>query len=159
MARKPDIQYVGQFYILGSAAAQPAAQPKKTKTKLPAERTKSVRQVYVDPTAIVSIVLAAVILAVMVAGAVGISDSWQDYRTMSDYAHQARRENAELRYTYHAGYNRAEIRDQAISMGLVPVSELETMPLTVTVPPKPPQPNFFREAWADLVWFMEGLFA
>ena len=59
MVRKPDIQYVGQFYVYGSEAKQLAQQTekKKARTRLPLERLQNIQKVYVDPVALVGMVV------------------------------------------------------------------------------------------------------
>lgn len=161
MARKPDIQYVGQFYVHGSEAQQlaPKTEKKKAKTRLPLERLQNIQQVYVDPVALVGMAVAVIMLVTMIVGAVQISNAWAEYEVMSEYVHDVRRENAELSYTYRMGYNLDDIEAQALAMGMVPVSEVQTIDISVTVPKQEPQPNVFQQAWDDFVWFIEGLFA
>ena len=75
MAQKPEIQYVGQFYVHGSEARELARknEKKKAKTQLPLHRFERVRKVHVDPLAIGSILMAAVLLVTMVMGALSLN--------------------------------------------------------------------------------------
>ena len=161
MARKPDIQYVGQFYVHGSEAQKLAAktEKKKARTSLPLERLQNIQQIYVDPVALIGMTVAVILLVTMIFGAVQISQAWDEYEVMAEYVHEVRRENAELNYTYRMGYNLADIEAQALAMGMVPISEVKTIDITVTVPQQEPQPNALQQAWDDFVWFIEGLFA
>ena len=161
MVRKPDIQYVGQFYAYGSEAQQLAAktEKKKARTKLPLERLQNIQKIYVDPVALVGMAVAVVLLVTMILGAVRIESAWEEYERMSEYVHDVRRENAELTHTYRMGYNLEEIEAKALAIGMVPASELEVIDISVTVPQPEPQPNALQQAWADFVWFIEGLFA
>ncbi len=161
MTRKPDIQYVGQFYVHGSEAKQLAAQneKKKARTKLPLERLQNIQKIYVDPVALIGITVAVVMLVVMVIGAVQIGNAWEEYQAMSDYVHQVRRENADLHFTYRMGYNLQEIEAQALAMGLVPAAEVQRVDIAVTVTQPQPEPNVFQQAWDEFVWFLDGLFA
>ena len=40
-------------------------------------------------------------------------------------------------------------------MGMIPVAEAKTIPVSVTIPVPEPEPTL----WDDIVWFLEGLFA
>ena len=79
MAQKPEIQYVGQFYVHGSEAKKLArkTEQKKAKTELPQHRVERVRKVHVDVLAISSILIAAVLLFTMVAGTLSLQTAWQ----------------------------------------------------------------------------------
>ena len=69
MERKPEIQYVGQFYVLGSTAPQIAEKQKKKKAALPRLKRQSQKVIYVDPVALCGMAVAAVMLVVRVLGA------------------------------------------------------------------------------------------
>ena len=157
MTRKPEIQYVGQFYVHGSEARQLELQKekKKARTKLPLARLQKIEKIYVDPVALGGIVVAIIMLAVMVTGALQLRDDWEEYETMSNYVSQLKRENAELTQTYRSGYDLEDIRTKALALGLVPKEELETRSVIVTVPQPEPVPNKIDQ----IKWFLEGLFA
>ena len=161
MVRKPEIQYVGQFYVHGSEAQQlePKQEKRKAKTKLPLVRLENIQKLYVDPVALCGMAVAVFMLVTMVIGAVHIQDSWQDYAVMSNYLSDLKRENAELSNTYHSGYDLAAIESQALALGMIPASEAETISITITPPAPKEEPNRFQEAWEDFVWFIDGLFA
>ena len=83
MVRKPDIQYVGQFYIHGSEARKlEPVQEKQPKTRLPLVPAEKVQLVYLDPVAITAIAAAVVLLVTMVAGILAVQNSWQEYEVM-----------------------------------------------------------------------------
>ena len=156
MVQKPKIQYIGQFYVHGSEAQvlAPKKEQRKAKTKLPLARLEKIEKVYVDPVALVGILVAVVMLVTMVVGALQIRTCWDEYEVMSDYLSDVKRENAQLTHTYRSGYNLEEIRIKALAIGMVPEDEVETMTVTVTLPEPEPETTL----WDDIVWFMEGLF-
>ena len=158
MTRKPEIQYIGQFYVYGSEAKQPVREPKEKIAQLPMPKLAQVQKIYLDPVAIVGLVVAVVMLFVMVAGTIQIQEAWQEYHVMSDYVSRLKATNADLKAEYREKVNLTEIESTAISMGMVPISELQTMDVTVTVPEAKEEPSALEEAWDDFVWFMEGLF-
>lgn len=157
MIQKPEIQYIGQFYVPGSEAKvlAPKQKKKKAKTKLPVARQEQQKVICIDPVALAGIAAAVVLLTVMVLGALQLRDDWNQYETMSRYVSQLNYENAQLEQTYRAGYDLEDIRDKALAIGMVPVEELETRSVTVTISQREPEPTL----WDDIVWFFSGLFA
>ena len=155
MARKPDIQYVGQFYIHGSEAKELARQEqaKHAKTMLPLARLQQVQKVYVDPVAIMGLVVAAVMLVVMIIGAVSIRNAWTEHQAISTYLEKLRVENAQLEEDYHNGFDPEDISTKALAMGMVPMEQANVIDIRVTVPAAEQEPTW----WDDLVWLLEGL--
>ena len=68
MERKPDIQYIGQFYVYGSEAKQleEQSEQKKRKIRLPLLKAEKIYRIQVDPVAICAILTAAVMLALTI---------------------------------------------------------------------------------------------
>lgn len=160
MVRKPDIQYVGQFYVYGSEAKKLAEQEqKKAKTSLPLERLRSIHHIYVDPVALFGMAVAVVMFVTMIIGAVNIRGAWDEYETMQRYVTELKQEHVRLELEYHEGYNLTDIESTAISLGMVPVSELQTIAMTVTVPQAEPEPTAWEEFKDYVQWFVDGLFA
>ena len=157
MAQKPEIQYIGQFYVHGSEAKKLARknEQKKAKTELPLHRFERVRKVHVDVLAISSILMAAVLMITMVAGILSLQTSWQELHVAQEYVYELESKNATLAAAYRAGYNLDEVHSAAIALGMIPAAEAQTMSLKVTVPEIQPEPTLLD----DIVWFLEGLFA
>lgn len=157
MIQKPEIQYVGQFYVHGSEARklEVKKEPKKTKTRLPLARLEKQEKLYVDPVALVSILVAVVMLAVMIVGALQIEEDWAEYEAMSTYVSQLKRENARLAQEYRSGYNLEEIQSKALGLGLVSADEVERISVKVSIPEPEPEPTWIDE----IIWFWNGLFA
>ena len=157
MARKPEIQYIGQFYVHGSEAKQLEVKqtPKKAKVQRSQEVFQPVKNVYVDPVAICGMVVAVIMAVVLVFGAVQIGDAWDEYEVMAGYASDLRYRNIELTRQFHSKYNLEDIEIAALNLGMIPVEQAQTMSITVTMPEPEPQPTL----WEDIVWFMKGLFA
>ena len=157
MAQKPEIQYIGQFYIHGSEAKELARknEQKKAKTELPLHRFQRVRKVYVDPLAICSLMIAAVMIIGMVAGMLSLQTAWEELETARVYVSELETRNSVLTAQYRSGYDLETVRSAAIAMGMVPVSEVQTVKLNVTVPEVQPEPTLVD----DILWFLNGLFA
>lgn len=156
MIHKPEIQYVGQFYVYGSEARQlEQKKQRKPKTKLPLVRVRKVEKISVDPVALGGIVVAVVLLVVMAVGSLQLYRDWTDYNQMSTYVSQLKKENAQLTRTYRAGYDLEEVRKRSAALGLVPESEAQTMIIAITAPAEQPEPTF----WEEVTGFLKGLFA
>ena len=157
MIQKPEIQYIGQFYVYGSEARQleHKKQQRKPKTKLPLARVRKVEKISVDPVALGGIVVAVVLLVAMAVGALQLRSDWIEYNQMSSYVSQLKQENAQLTRSYRAGYDLEEVRTRAAALGLVSESEAQTMIIAVTVPTAQPEPTF----WEEVTGFLKGLFA
>ena len=157
MNQKPKIQYVGQFYVHGSEARQLQLQEEKrqARTKLPLARIQRIEKVYVDPVALVGIVVAVVMLVTMVLGAVQIKRDWDQYERVSAYVSELKRENARLSHAYRLSYDLEDIKSKALAMGMVSKNELQTATVEVTVPEVPRELTRTEE----IRLFLEGLFA
>ena len=159
MVRKPDIQYVGQFYTYGSAAKEVALQQKKAKTKLPLERLRNIQEVRLDPVAWFGIVVSVVMIVTMVVGALNIRNAWAEYEVMHSYVTELRQENTRMELAYHRGYNPEDIEGTAVSLGMIPVSEAQTMTVKVHVPEPKVELTRWEEFKDYVQWFIDGLFA
>lgn len=157
MIQKPKIQYIGQFYVHGSEARalELEEQRRQAKTKLPLAKLETIEKIYVDPVALVAIGVAVLLLAVMIFGAVQIQEDWAVYQEMNDYVAYLRSENVRLDQAYRAGFDLEDIEMKALAMGLVPVSELKTLTVSVDLPEAPPVMTwdqkvvrFWNELWA-----------
>ena len=157
MARKPDIQYIGQFYVHGSEAKELARQEnaRKANTTLPEQRVEQVRKVYVDPVALCGILVAVVMLVVMAFGAVQIHSAWQEYDAAAESLAGLQRTHAVLEHGYRGSYDLADIQAKAAAMGMIPASQAETVQIRVNVPAEETEPTW----WEDLVWLWKGMFA
>ena len=159
MAHKPDIQYVGQFYTYGSAAKEVALEQKKARTVLPLERLRSIQEIRLDPVAWFGIAVSIVMVITMVIGALNIRSAWADYEVMHGYVTELRQENVRLELQYQRGYNPVDIEGTAISLGMIPVSEAQTMTIMVTPPAPKEEPTRWEEFKDYVQWFVDGLFA
>ena len=161
MVRKPDIQYVGQFYVYGSEAKRLAEQERREKVKnmLPLERLRNVQEVRLDPVALFGIAVAVVMIVTMIIGAVSIRTAWKEYDRMQRYVAELEQTHAELERDYRLGYDLAEIEATALSMGMVPREQANILQVQVTIPVPPEEPTAWEEFQDYVRWFVDGLFA
>ena len=157
MNQKPKIQYVGQFYVHGSEARALQLQEEKrqAKTKLPLAKIQAIEKIYVDPVALAGIAVAVLMLVTMVLGAIQLKRDWDQYEQVAAYVSELKKENARMSHLYRSSYDLEDIKTKAVSMGLVPKSELQTMSVTVTLPEPEVEPTRMEE----IKFFLEGLFA
>ena len=143
MAQKPKIQYIGQFYVHGSEARALALEEerKQAKARRPLARLQQVELIYVDPVAVVSIVVSFIMLATMLTGALALKEDWAAYEQMASYVSYLNKQNAALEKEYRAGYDLADIESKALALGLVPRDQLANRTVTVTMPVEEPQPS------------------
>lgn len=157
MARKPDIQYIHQFYVPGSEAKVLELKPqtRKAKTTLPTPKPEKKIRIQVDPVALTGLVVAVVMLALMAVGICQFSAVCEEHHALQLQVSQLNVEKAELEHAYRTGYDLEKIRETALALGMIPVSEAKTISVTVVVPEPEPEPT----VWENIRWFLEGLFA
>lgn len=155
MAQKPEIQYVGQFYVFGSEVPQPKPQPKKAKIKRPAIHLERLQKIYVDPLAVCGVLAAIVMLSLLIVGAFHLRDTRAAYDRMKAQLTEVKRENAKLSHTYHTSYDLEEIRQQAEKQGMVDAEKADCFTVFFDLPKEVKKPS----AWDDFVWLLSGLFS
>ncbi len=158
MARKPDIQYIRQFYVPGSEAqvVEPKIpKRKRAKTVLPKAQPAKKIQILIDPAALCGIVVSVIMLVLMVVGSFQYMDACREYQAMSSYVIRLQNENVDLEQEYKAGYDLEDVRSKALAIGMIPKEDAPTVPISGALP----QPEPERTVWDDIVWFFRGLFA
>ncbi len=157
MTEKPDIEYISRFFVPGSDAPQvaPKFREKKAEKALPEAIPAKVVTLHMDPIAVCSVVVAVVLLVMMLVSVVQFEKACQDFQSMEIEISRLRDENVNLKHDYHANLDLSFIEEQAVALGLVPMSEVKTIRVEVTIPPVEPEPT----VWDDFIWFLEGLFA
>ena len=159
MARKPDIQYVGQFYTHGSEARQPALKPqlKPAALKAPKFLRQEKVEVQVDPVALASTVVAVAMLILMVVSCFQYVGAVRAYEEMESYVVELQDTNARLNHDYYTSehFDLEYVEKTALALGMVPAEQVQTVQIQVAVPQPEAEPTF----WDDVRWFVEGLFA
>lgn len=153
MARKSDIQYI-RLYIDGNAARQYELppQPQKKTRQRPRRQKKIV--LHVDFVAVAGMLVAGVMLIMMIAGMVGLTRINNEIARMEAYLVELQEENQQLRQTYRDGYDLDQIREEALELGMIPVSRAETVAIQVEAPEEPAA-DTTNSFWS----FLAGLFA
>ena len=161
MARKPDIQYISQFYVPGSEAQviefKPVRQVRKpqTKTVLPQAVPEKKIRLKVDMASLCGVVVASVMAILLLVGVIQYLNVCAEHREMSDRVIMLQNQQVTLQEEYRAGYDTEEVARMAEAMGMVKRTDLETVSVKVNVPVPEAEPTW----WDNLTWFCSGLFA
>ena len=158
MGKKPDIQYVTQFYIHGSEAPALQPQPQRRRQNRPAAPAAApVRKIHipVDPVAICGIAVAVVMVILMAVGVMQYMDTCRRYETMHDQVIELQNQNITLERDFRGGYDLEDIREKALSIGMISIDEAEVITISEYVPAEESEVTL----WDDISWFLKGLFA
>ena len=156
MVKKPEIQYIDKFYVYGSEAKVLELKPKRRiKTILPLSVPDKTIKIPVDPVAIGGILVAVALLVTLVIGCVQYVQVYRQYRTMMDYVVTEQNLNVELRETYESQIDLVQIRDKALSLGMIPREDAPTITIRAELPQREPEMTY----WEEFVWLCKGLFA
>ena len=156
MASKPEIQYI-QFYIDGSAAKQlDPVTPEKSQPK-PAKKTRThLKRIYIDPVAIIGIVVSAMLLITMTVGVFRLKQANEQQRAMQLCVAQLRLENRDLQEDYTNTINLDKVHQQAMALGMVPASEAKVNTILLSAPQAEEAPVTL---WQQVSTFLASLFA
>ena len=161
MARKADIQYVHHYYTAGSAAKKVAVKVENKKKPLPlfeplmmAEPDQKV-VVKIDPLSVAATLVAVVLVVMMVVSLFQYSAAYQRNVELQKYVYTLSDENVRLQGKYQSGFDLAEIEEQALALGMIPIAEAQTIHIAASVPVRTAEPT----RWERLQLFMSELFA
>ena len=161
MAQKPykhNIEYIQKYYSYGSEAKVVEFKPvyqEPEKAKPPKREKDPVTTICIDPVAFCGILVAVVMLVVMLASVIQYGVICQDHAVMKGYVNELREETVLLQHQFDAGYDLEQVEGTARALGMIPISEAQTLSIHVEVPVPQEEPGFFD----NLVWFFSGLFA
>lgn len=159
MAEKTKIQYVN-FYFSGSAArkidlTRPIYAPQYPEPEMEPQRKRRV-VVRVDPLALCSILVSAVMLVLMVAGVFQLYSAYQQEQALAAYVQELYAQNQELEQTYRSGYDLEQIEKEALALGMIPADQAQKITMQVE---RPVEVQAERTPWEELAAFFSGLFA
>lgn len=149
MARSKDVQYV-RFYSYGSEA-QKVELPVREKKKitLPKSQIRHFQQklLKMDALALTGIVVAGVLLLCMLVGFAQACHATAQMQEMTVYVANLEAENQRLQAEYEHGYDLAQVRIAAESMGLVLIDEVRHK--AVDVPDLAAEEPAWWEQWIE----------
>ena len=129
MARNPD-RYV-RYYTFGSAAPKldrPEPRQKLPKMK-PAQKRKPLP---IDPVAVLGSTVALLLAVLMVVGLAQVTGTNARIREMETEVMTLEMEQEALRELYEAGYDLEEVRDEALSMGMIPADDAQHIRVSIS---------------------------
>lgn len=138
--RKMKIEYV-RYYSAGTEAYQlepknpqrtAAARPKTTHKAAP--RLAQVREICVDPLALIAICLTVVMVALMFVGFSRLQAAQAERQQMEQYLQVLDTQKQELTEYFNSGYNPEAVRKAAVSLGMVPVEEVDHWEVVMDIP-------------------------
>ena len=151
MAQKHDILYVN-FYTDGSAArkmapAFPAAQPRKNANI----KRKKKTVLFLDPVAVGSLIVAAVLLISMAVGLTQLQNAQAEAVAMENYLNELNAENERLSQEFETQVDLETVEKTALAMGMVPKEQATTVNIQVPeIHIEEPQKTFWDEMYAIL---------
>jgi len=156
MAQRVDVQYVN-FYTHGSVARRVApAIPFNVGVK-PRPKKRKMQRIYVDPVAMLGIVVAVCMLVMMALGLSQLRAEQQKTADMVEYVEILRMENERLQIKYTAECNLEVVEKTALALGMIPQAEAEHISVQVELPQA--QDSEPVSIWQRIGTFLTGLFA
>ncbi len=154
MARRPDVQYI-RYYTDGSAARQLELKPQKKKHPLPKVKKQPQHVLYIQPMAIVGIILSTVMLVMMIVGSVELYHAKNEKAVMEEYIQTLSKKNMEDRAKYEESLDMETIKKSALAIGMIPQEQAKQITISIPMPEIEEDPGF----WEKTILFLEGLFA
>ena len=155
MAMQPEVRYINA-YVSGTAAPQPVKRPQKRPGgQLPTVKKQQKWLIPVDMVAVGGILAAVVLSIMLIVGLVQMNQAQQEAKMYKEYALSLQQENKALQDTYNSSYDLEEIRDIALTMGMVPVEQVEHVTMQVVTPQVVQEPTAWESFWV----FFLGMFA
>ena len=161
MARKADIQYVHHYYTAGTAAKKVAVKVENKKKPLPLFEPLMMAQpdqkvaVHIDPLSMAATLVAVALVVMMVVSLFQYSAAYQRNVELQKYVYTLSDENVRLEQEYKSGFDLTEIEAQALALGMIPISEAQTIQVDTSVPARAAE----HTRWERLQLFMSELLA
>ena len=160
MAQKPykyNIEYIQKFYSYGSEAKAVELKPVEQapeKILVPKYEREPVTTVCIDPIAFCGVMVAIVMVVVMLAGLIRFNVISRECAQVEEYVNSLREEHVLMTHQYRAGFDLDEVEDTARALGMIPISQANTVSVQVQTPVRQPEPGFLD----NVKWFLGGLF-
>ena len=110
---------------------------------------------YIDPVAILGILVSVMMLALLVVGLVQLTTANQEAKQLEQYVHTLEQQNARLQGDFDQALKLEDVQRTADALGLVPVEQVTHITMQVPVTEDSEAPD----AWDRFVTFLTALFA
>lgn len=155
MAKRPNVEYI-RFYTDGSAALKPVpVQSKQPKVKAAPKKAKRIK-IFVDPVAMLSIVVAVCMLVAVLTGFVRLKQAKEQVAVMEEYVEDLQAEHTMLTHRYESGYDLDKIRQTALALDMIPAEHAPHISIEM---PQQVQEVPQLTMWERISTFLTGLFA
>ncbi|MBE6975795.1 MAG: hypothetical protein E7439_01175 [Ruminococcaceae bacterium] len=154
MANYTEVRYINA-YVSGTAATMVERKARKKATLMPKFRAEKKIVIAFDPVAVFGIVVATVMAVMLLVGFMTLNQVNEEARQMESYVTSLQNENISLQDTYDSGYDLEQVRQIALTMGMVSVDEVPHVTIDVPMP----EPEVEPTAWETFCMFLTGLFA
>ena len=149
------VQYV-RYNTYGNTARkldQTPAVPKKA--VLPKARKQKRKVIYVDPVAVLSIMVAFCMVLTMSIGIIQFAAARREAKQMESYVAALSSRNDTLSQQYSSGYDLTQIEKSALALGMVSRDQVQTVSIQVTTP----QQVQTLTLWQRIGTFLTSIFA
>ena len=142
--RKMKIEYV-RYYSAGTEAYQlePRTPQRNTaqrpKTHKAAQHKAQVREICIDPLALIAICLTVVMVALMFVGFSRLQAAQAEQQQMETYLQWLETEKQELTEYFDSGYNPEAVKKAALSLGMIPIEEVDHWNVPMDAPDAVPE--------------------
>ena len=155
MAKQPDIRYI-RLYTDGNAARKVQPVSLKNTIRLPKVKRNKKLILRIDPVAVLSMAVAAVMMVLMVVGVVKLNAAQRQEAVMAEYVETLKTKNEFLENTYSSGYDIEEVEQLALALGMVPKEQVQKVTVSIAQDQEQaPMPD----TWERFCIFLADLFA
>jgi len=156
MANRVQIQYV-KYYTQDSTAKRVAPAIPLHTGALPQVKKRKVHRIYVDPVAMLGIVVAVSMMIMMLVGISHLNTERSRMEVMEQQVETLRQRNMELKTQYKEGCDLDEVKEIALALGMVPAREVAHSSIEVELPAV--EEPVKVSVWGRIGTFLTGLFA
>lgn len=154
MAQRVDVQYV-QFHTQSSTVRRVMPAISSYFRPLPQTKKRRVCRIYVDPVAVLGIVVAVFMLVMMAVGVSQLRTEQYKSTVMEEYVQRLEMENQHLHAEYAASCDLEAVEKTALALGMIPQEEANRTAIRVELP----QAEEMVTVWNRIGIFLTGLFA
>ena len=129
MTGRAEIQYI-RFNVDGNAARKITVVPPVEFAPIPVRKHRR-KRIYVDPVAIMGMVVAVAMFISMGVGLLQYRNDQESLAQMENYVLALQAENNRLEKAYEDSYNLAEVERTALALGMIPRDQAQTVSLSM----------------------------
>ena len=155
MASQIDIRYI-DFSTEGNAARKFAPAPKNSQVQLPEAKRRNRRVLFIDPLAVIGVVVAVCMLVLMGVGMFRLQAAENRNMQMAQYVESLTEKNTALREEFNEVCDLDQIRQLALALGMIPKADAPQTGISMYIPEETVETP---SLWEQFGIFLAGLFA